>query len=139
MSRRERARMKQLALEAKNAGVASPIREEIVELSFRHELTSPFTAFFAIPASEATRVQGQLTDARRRKRWLMADASDGMPANGSPSPQTLDSPVPAVERGSRGCAGCAMSGNDGRKSLAGSVLLLAVVMATVRRGRRRPE
>jgi MYXO-CTERM domain-containing protein len=129
-------RMKQLAVEATKAGPASPMREEIVELSFRHEMTSPFTAFFAIPASEASRVQLQLADGRRRKRWLTADASDSVPMPGSAGMDAPNAkPVPAVERHSGGCAGCATSGSEGRGSLAGSILLLALVMATVRRRR----
>jgi MYXO-CTERM domain-containing protein len=132
-------RAKQLSVEAAKPGAALPIREEIVELSFKHDFTTPFTAFFAIPASEATRVQGQLADARRRKRWLTADASDGTTVARSPGVgyDAVDAPMVernAPERG--GCAGCVTSPTEDRGSLAGSLLLLAVVAATVRRRRR---
>jgi MYXO-CTERM domain-containing protein len=134
-------RAKQLSAEATKPGAAVPMRDEIVELSFKHGFITPFTAFFAIPASEATRVQGQLADARRRKRWLMADASDSMSVQGSPtigrSPEPLDSP--AVEKNAPmrgGCAGCVTSPNEAKSSWAGSLLLLAIVMATLRRRRR---
>lgn len=132
-------RMKQLATEATKNGAAQPSREEILELAFKHDMTTPFTAFFAIPASEAPRVQGQLADARRRKRWLSEDAFDGTALSGSTG-SAADSPSPslALEKAaphSGGCAGCATSPSDSGGSLAGSVLLVLMASAAVRRRR----
>jgi hypothetical protein len=133
-------RLKHLAGEATKPGAPVPMRDEIVELAFKHELASPFTAFFAIPASEAPRVQGQLADARRRKRWLTADASDSLSGTGSAGGSADQErytlavePPNAPRRG--GCAGCVTSPAEGGRSLAGSLVLFAVVVAAVRRRR----
>lgn len=131
-------RMKQLAGDATKPGAPPASREEILELAFKHDMTSPFSAFFAIPASEATRVQGQLADARRRKRWLSTDGSDSVAYSGAPgSAPDMPPPTLAVERGSHsgGCAGCVTSPSESRSSFAGSLLLLAIVTAAVRRRR----
>jgi MYXO-CTERM domain-containing protein len=135
-------RMKHLAGEATKPGAPSPMREEIVELAFKHELASPFTAFFAIPASEASRVEGQLADARRRKRWLAADASDGVAGTitgGAAGAERADYTTAVEPNAPRrgGCAGCVTSPTEGRRSLAGTLVLLAIVAAAVRRRRQR--
>lgn len=129
--------MKHLAVEATKVGAPQASREEILELAFKHDMTSPFSAFFAIPASEASRVQGQLADARRRKRWLSADASDSVALSG-PKVVAEDMPAPslAVEKRTGGCAGCVTSPSESRGSLAGGILLLAVVTFSVRARRR---
>jgi hypothetical protein len=136
-------RLAQLSPEAMKAGAASPIREEIVELSFKHDVASPFTAFFAIPASEAARVRGQLADARRRKRWLTADASDSMqtPISAAPRPAADVQYSSGLERSapqSGGCAGCVTAPTRGAGSLAGALVVLAVIAGALRRiGQRR--
>jgi hypothetical protein len=129
----------------------SGARDEAIELELGHEMASPHTAFFAIPASEAGRVQGQLADARRRKRWLTADATDAIaPGAGSPAPMS-DAPVPPPptlertamappsEHARGGCAGCTVKGRGSSASAPALLAVLGAVALLIGRLRRRRE
>jgi Ca-activated chloride channel family protein len=129
-------------------------RQDALETALTYGLVTKQTAFFAIPESEAIRVQGQLADARAKKRWLTEDPSDVGPAetarteiaslgNVSPAPppparEPSDMVHPAVlERShSGGCAGCAASGSDAKgRDLALASITLAFAVASIRRRR----
>lgn len=129
-------------------------RDAIVDVAIEHDLVSPYTAFFAIPATEAARVSAQLAAARRRKRdaaWARADdVAEGSAQTVQPPPpppareevavNATASHAATAERaspGARGCGGCTFASTDRRADrialLVGAAL--AVVAARRRRGR----
>ena len=139
-------------------------RDEALEVALTYELSSPMTAFFAIPASEAVRVKGQIADARRRKRWMTEDGREsayaqnggGGGAGGAPDsfqevvvvgssakysaepspPSAMASP--SVERvHGRGCAGCALIPE--RSADTSALLASAVALALVIERRRKKQ
>ena len=125
-------------------------KDEAVELALGHDIASPHTAFFAIPASEAGRVQGQLADARRRKRWLTADATDAIAQGPGSSPPMTDAPMsappatmaepamaPPSEHVRGGCAGCTVVDRGSRGTAPALLAMLGAVAILIGRMRRR--
>jgi hypothetical protein len=78
------------------ASKGASMRDDALEIALSFEMTSPFTAFFAIPPAEAARIKTQIADARRRKRWLSQDPSETIVADATPMPAAQAPMKPAI-------------------------------------------
>ncbi len=147
-------------LDAIFTGNASTAREDATETALSFDLTSRYTAFFAIPAAEAARIRGQIAAARQKKRWITADPveeervasvspmptptivaqNDAMPKQ--PSAMAPPPPEPAAMRpaleaahGRGGCASCTIGRAD--RSAGPIAIALAAVGLAIAAMRRR--